>query len=103
MADVPRDRSAPSAGAGDCLSFPAFVLSLAHTAGVHFGDVVDPSTGRLGVPNLPAARRVIDILEMLEARTRGNLSAEERQLVEQLIAELRQRHADAAASTIRHP
>ena len=77
------------------LSFAAFVLSLAHTAAVHFGDLPDPVTGEPGRANLPAAQQMIDILALLEQKTRGNLSAEERQLLEQILYELRLRWVDA--------
>ena len=77
------------------ISFPAFVLSLAHTAAVHFGDIPDPVTGEPGQPNLQAAQQMIDILSLLEQKTRGNLSAEERQLLEQILYELRMRYLDA--------
>ena len=77
------------------ISFAAFVLSLAHTAAVHFGDVEDPVSGTRSAPNLPAAQQMIEILMLLEAKTRGNLSAEERQLLEQLLFELRLRYVEA--------
>lgn len=77
------------------VNFPAFVLSLGHTAAVHFGDVADPMTGQQYEPNLPAAKQMIDILVMIEEKTRGNLSAEERQLLEQLIYELKVRFVQA--------
>jgi hypothetical protein len=77
------------------ISFPAFVLSLAHTAAVHFGDVPDPVTGMAGQSNLQAAQQMIDILSLLEQKTRGNLTAEERQLLEQILYELRMRYFDA--------
>ena len=80
------------------ISFPAFVLSLAHTAAVHFGDIPDPVTGTAGQPNLQAAQQMIDILSLLEQKTRGNLTAEERQLLEQILYELRMRYIDAARS-----
>ncbi len=80
------------------ISFPAFVLSLAHTAAVHFGDIPDPVTGSPGQPNLQAAQQMIDILSLLEQKTRGNLTAEERQLLEQILYELRLRYIDAAGS-----
>lgn len=73
------------------ISFAAFVLSLAHTAAVHFGDIPDPVSGEKSEANLPAAQQMIDILALLEAKTRGNLSAEERQLLDQLLYELRLR------------
>ena len=61
------------------------MLSLAHTAAVHFGDIADPSTGQPGPVNLAAAQHMIDILALLEEKTRGNLSAEERQLLDQVL------------------
>jgi hypothetical protein len=77
------------------LSFAAFVVSLAHTAAVHFGDVPDPVSGAAGTQNLPAAQQMIDILALLEQKTRGNLTAEERQLLEQVLFELRLRYMEA--------
>ena len=68
------------------------MLSLAHTAAVHFGDVPDPVSGDEGQPNLPAAQQMIDILSLLDEKTRGNLTAEERQLLEQVLFELRMRY-----------
>ncbi len=80
------------------LSFAAFVLSLAHTAAVHFGDVPDPVSGQTAAANLPAAQQMIDILALLEQKTRGNLSAEERQLLEQILYELRLRFVEVRAA-----
>jgi hypothetical protein len=77
------------------LSFAAFVLSLAHTAAVHFGDIPDPVSGRAAERNLPAAQQMIDILALLEEKTRGNLTAEERQLLDQILYELRMRFVEA--------
>ena len=77
------------------LSFAAFVLSLVHTAAVHFGDVPDPVSGKTAEPNLPAAQQMIDILGLLERKTRGNLTAEERQLIDQVLYELRLRFIEA--------
>src|SRR5262249_7051942 len=42
------------------VTFVGFVLSLAHTAAFHFGDVPDPATGKNGEPNIAAARQLID-------------------------------------------
>ena len=77
------------------ISFAAFVLSLAHTAAVHFGDIPDPVTGTTAEARLPAAQQMNDILALLEVKTRGNLTAEERQLLEQILYELRLRYVDA--------
>ena len=80
------------------LSFIAFVLSLAHTTAVHLGDVPDPVSGEHSAPNLPAASQMIDILALLERKTRGNLAAEERQLLEQVLYELRLRFVEVRDS-----
>jgi hypothetical protein len=77
------------------ISFLAFVLSLAHTAAVHFGDLPDPASGAAEA-NLPAAQQMIDILALIEEKTRGNLTAEERQVLEQVLFELRLRFVEAS-------
>jgi len=53
-------------------------------------------SGQTAEANLPAAQQMIDILSLLEAKTRGNLSAEERQLLEQILYELRLRFVEAS-------
>jgi len=78
------------------ISFTAFVVSLAHTAAVHFGDIPDPVSGEQGEPDLPAAQQMIAILSLLEVKTRGNLTAEERQVLDQLLYELRMRFIEAS-------
>ena len=77
------------------LPFTAFVVSLASTAAIHFGDLEDPGSGQRVEPNLEGAAQMIDILEMLEVKTRGNLTAEERQILEQVLYELRLRYVEA--------
>jgi hypothetical protein len=44
--------------------------------------------------NLEAAHQMIQILALIEEKTRGNLTAEERQLVEQIVYELRLRFVE---------
>lgn len=78
------------------VTFLGFILSLAHTAAVHFGDVPDPVTGETIPANLPAAQQMIDILSLLEEKTRGNLTAEERQFLDQILYELRLRYVEAS-------
>jgi hypothetical protein len=85
------------------LTFAAFVLSLARTAAVHFGDVDDPVSGTRSAPNLPAAQQMVEILGLLEVKTRGNLTAEERQLLEQILYELRVRFVEARQAAAAEP
>ncbi len=80
------------------ISFIGFVISLASTAAVHFGDVENPVSGEKGKPDLPAAKQMIDILTLLEQKTQGNLTAEERSVLEQVLYELRMRFVQAATA-----
>jgi len=74
------------------LSFVEFVIGLATNAAVHFGDIPDPFSGeQKSEPNLDGATQVIEILSLLESKTRGNLTPEERQVLEQVLFELRMR------------
>jgi hypothetical protein len=77
------------------ITFIGFVISLAHTAAVHFGDLAEPGHDRAAPANLPAAQQIIDILGLLEQKTRGNLTAEERQVLDQVLYELRLRYVEA--------
>jgi hypothetical protein len=78
------------------LTFAAFIFSLASSAAIHFGDLPDPMTGAKVEPNLEGAAQMIEILGLLEEKTRGNLTAEERQLLEQVLYELRMRFVEAS-------
>jgi hypothetical protein len=77
------------------LTFTAFVISLASTAAIHFGDLPDPLSGKRAEPNLEGAAQMIEILALLDHKTRGNLTAEERQMLEQVLYELRLRFVKA--------
>jgi hypothetical protein len=77
------------------VSFTAFMLSLATTAAVHFGDIADPSTGQRIEPNLVGAAQMIEIIAMLQEKTEGNLSEPEAKLLEDLLYELRMRFVQA--------
>ena len=77
------------------LTFTTFVISLASSAAIHFGDLPDPTTGEAASVNLDGASQMIDILALLEEKTRGNLTAQERQVLEQVLYELRLRFVEA--------
>ena len=70
------------------MSFDIFVLSLNASALMHLGDAQEAEA-----PNLPLARQTIDILGMIEEKTRGNLSGEEERLLHQILFDLRMRYA----------
>ena len=78
------------------ISFTAFVISLASSAAMHFGDLPDPERRRAPEPNLEGAKQMIDILALLEEKTKGNLTTEERQVLEQVLYELRLRFVEVS-------
>jgi hypothetical protein len=77
------------------LTFSGFILSLATTAAVHFGDIADPNTGERSEPNLAAAAQMIELIAMLQERTKGNLIEPEERLMDDLLYELRLRFVQA--------
>lgn len=77
------------------LSFAQFVLSLGTTAAVHFGDLPDPVSGERGEPDLLAASQMIELLSLLQEKTRGNLEPAEATLLEDLLYDLRMRFVQA--------
>jgi hypothetical protein len=80
---------------GTDFTFAGFVISLATTAAMHFGDIPDPTTGTRGEPDLPRAAGVIQLLEMLQQKTRGNLIPEEERVLDDVLYELRMRFVQA--------
>jgi len=68
-----------------------FVLSLSSSALVNLGEVPDPDDGQTRT-NLSMARHTIDVLSMLEDRTRGNLTQEEEDLLKNVLFELRMKY-----------
>jgi hypothetical protein len=79
------------------IKFGAFVLSLAATAAIHFGDRLEPGAQEPGSVDLLAAAQMIDILALLEEKTRGNLETDEKTLLETVLFELRLRFVEAEA------
>jgi Domain of unknown function (DUF1844) len=77
------------------INFGSFVLSLAATAAVHFGDRLEPGAEAPGPVDLIAAGQMIDILALLEEKTRGNLTSDEKELLDTILYELRLRFIEA--------
>lgn len=70
------------------INFATFIISLGDSAMIHLGAIPHPATGERS-PDLRAARQTIDILGILEEKTRGNLSDEEQKLMSNLLYALR--------------
>jgi hypothetical protein len=68
--------------------FNEFVILQAQNAGLFLGQIPNPHSGEKEV-NLRAAKSVIDSLEMLEAKTSGNLTETEAKLLRMALNNLR--------------
>ena len=69
-------------------SFATLVSSLATQAIASLGQIPDPVEGQ-PVVRLEVARHVIDTLEVLEEKTKGNLTPDETKMLSSLLHELR--------------
>ena len=78
--------------------FDVFVSGLSMEALIGLGDLPHPTTKKRGV-NLPQAKYLIDLLGILEEKTRGNLTAEESQLLQDLLYQLRMRYLGKTEKT----
>jgi len=76
------------------LDFSTLILSMASTAMVQLGVVHGPG-GDTPAPDLDAAKQAIDILAILEEKTRGNLDDAEEKLLQSLLYALRVAYVDA--------
>jgi hypothetical protein len=93
------DRQAP-AGDGNTLpaiDFSTFVMSLSHSVLVNLGDAPDQE-GNKGA-DLELARQTIDLLALLQEKTRNNLTGPEEQLLEQALTDLRLRYVEVSRGT----
>jgi hypothetical protein len=70
------------------INFATFIFSLNHSVLVHLGIMEDPSTGK-NTKNLPLAKQTIDILGMLEEKTKGNLEEDEEKMLKNILYDLR--------------
>ena len=86
--------AARQAGQGPPISFSSFAFSLGTSALMLMGEKVDPNQ-----PDMPAnpgqAKEIVDILSVLEEKTRGNLNAREDRLMEDILFDLRMKYVEA--------
>jgi hypothetical protein len=81
----------------DPASFLSLIMSLASNAAASLGMMPHPVTGESGV-DLKTAKHWIDVLGMLEQKTRGNLDPQEDQVLESLLADLRMQYVSLTSS-----
>ena len=89
---VKKDYASASSGENDSqlpkLDFSMFIFSLNSSALVNLGVLDNPATGK-NEKNISAAKQTIDILGMLEEKTRGNLSKQEEDMLKHMLYDLR--------------
>jgi hypothetical protein len=93
----PADDELPP-GADDKVDFTHLVMSLAGTA-YHALGMPDPVTKQKGAVNLPAVSQMIDLLTVLDDKTKGNLSPQEEQVLTGILTELRGLYVQASGFT----
>jgi hypothetical protein len=87
LAEQAAGRSAAPPPAAD---FIGLINLIAMQAMAALGLLAGPGGERIP-PNLGAAKHFVDMLQMLEDKTKGNLSAEEQKLLDQVLYEMRMR------------
>ena len=83
--EAPPEKEAPPRPPID---FPSYILSYYTQGCVLMGEVPNPITNKKE-EHIEEAKHIVDILSMLEQKTKGNLSKEEKQLLESVLYELR--------------
>nr|WP_320194157.1 DUF1844 domain-containing protein [uncultured Desulfobacter sp.] len=78
------------------IDFSSFILSLYSSGLVQLGTVEDPSTGKK-TKDLAMAKHTIDMIAMLQEKTEGNLTDDEKNLLKALLSELRMAYVKAKA------
>ena len=82
--------------------FPGLVESLAQQALMFMGGMRDPMTGQV-VQDLNQAQTMIDMLSMIEEKTRGNLAVQEAEMLKQVLDEIRTQFVRVANPAPRVP
>jgi len=70
------------------IDFSTFVFSLNQSVLMHLGVLGDPNSGKKS-KNLPLAKQTIDLLGMLQEKTRGNLTGDEENMLKNILYDLR--------------
>jgi len=86
--DVPSTEESSAESQLPEVNFPTFIMSLNVSALANLGAIEDPTTGQKN-KNLLLGKQTIDILVMLEEKTRGNLTNEEENMLKNILYDLR--------------
>ena len=78
------------------VTFASFVISLGSSSLMLMGEQLDPQQTALPV-NLPQAKEIIDLLSVLEEKTKGNLTSEEQAVLRDMLYALRMKYVTLAS------
>ena len=78
--------------------FMQLVIMLSSSAMQHLGKIINPMTGKTEL-NLEAAQATIDMVEMIEVKTKGNLDREEERLLKNTLTSLKLNYVETASSS----
>lgn len=76
------------------INFSTFVISLSTQALMHLGEIADPMSGKVS-KDISVAKQMIDIIGMLQEKTKGNLNGGEDKLMEEILFDLRMKYVEA--------
>jgi len=94
VTDADRQATAGDGASLPAIDFSTFVMSLSHSVLVNLGDAPDPEGNRSS--HLELARQTIDLLALLQEKTRNNLTGTEEHLLEQALYDLRVRFVEVS-------
>jgi Domain of unknown function (DUF1844) len=78
------------------VTFSSFVISLGSSSLMLMGEQLDPQQPSIPV-NLPQAKEIIDLLSVLEDKTKGNLTSDEQTVLRDMLYALRMKYVTLAS------
>jgi hypothetical protein len=82
------------------ITFSLFVLSLSASAEIHLGALPVPGSDKPSAPNLTEAAHLIEVLAMLQEKTRHNLDETEEHLLDAVLHDLRLRYVEVSRASV---
>lgn len=96
--DVPPPPASGESQGGLPVTFASFVISLGSSSLMLMGEQLDPQQAAMPV-NLPQAKEIIDLLSVLEAKTKGNLTTEEQAVLRDMLYALRMKYVSLTSKS----
>jgi hypothetical protein len=100
---APKETASPSESGAESqggmpVTFASFVISLGSSSLMLMGEVLDPQQSAMPV-NLPQAKEIIDLLSVLETKTKGNLTTEEQAVLRDMLYALRMKYVSLTSKS----